>query len=275
MPENEMKPLEITDELERVAMAICYSPKKTPKAELDLRWQKAKPYYMACAEAALSAWNARAPAQPAGGGEGFAIRPLEWSETWPPNDIYPYHHVIADSIFGALRIEWKGWKGSQEPYVVHMNDDYMLVVDTLEDAKAETFKLIETRIRSVVLSPNASARAVLTDTAREGVPEPVHVCKLCGRTTSPNRWCWHCSRDTADPIEYERGWKAAQEACVKAIETFSAEIENNPRLDREIRSGSQISRAYRDGNLEFAEDAVTRLRALAAAPSNVGTGEGA
>ena len=38
------------------------------------------------------------------------IKKLVWSEQLEPNNDIRYHHVVANTPFGRIVIDWKGWK---------------------------------------------------------------------------------------------------------------------------------------------------------------------
>lgn len=62
--------------------------------------------------------------------------PLQWSETFPPNESVCYHHVIAETPFGRILITWKGWKERDNPTVdEHPVPGFFAVGDDVEDAK--------------------------------------------------------------------------------------------------------------------------------------------
>lgn len=214
MPDNEMKPCpEITDEAIDAALSehARWDSGSTSRAGHPVEYQalrlnddgdyEVKATYAdrvefdnglerkamhAALQSALSAWNARVPAQSAGGGEDDA-------------------EAYTARLESALR------------RIIEINE-VCAGAPQLPTMTANT------------------ARAVLTDTAREG--------------------------------EYERGWKECKEACARVVldnsEIVGIMNGEDGRWLKPRRKDDQMALAYVDG-----------IRALPAASSNVGTGEGA
>lgn len=128
LPENEMKPLEITDEMFDVVEKIA-KPYLEDGDTLDIDRLVSLPIIQALAPLILSAWNARAPAQSAGGGDEI-VAPAECSVNCDDPEC-PYSH---------------------QPLTLR-----------------QAYENAVCRLRNVENALAAlSARAVLTDTAREG-----------------------------------------------------------------------------------------------------------
>jgi hypothetical protein len=49
---------------------------------------------------------------------------LIWSEAKPPNEEVRYHHVIAQTPFGMIRIVWNGNRDNDPPSVQRFPGDY-------------------------------------------------------------------------------------------------------------------------------------------------------
>ena len=79
----------------------------------------------------------------------ITIVDLEWSEPAPPNERCHYDHVIAETPFGKVTIEWKGWK-SYPGYTAETPWGYFASENTLEDCKDAVKLDLEQRVRSVV-----------------------------------------------------------------------------------------------------------------------------
>ncbi|EIP0347750.1 hypothetical protein RNF90_000150 [Shigella flexneri] len=71
----------------------------------------------------------------------LAQQGITWSEEHPPSEACRYNHVYADTVFGLLIIEWKGWKDHtgytcELPFPI--NDEFPFVTEfSLDDAKAK------------------------------------------------------------------------------------------------------------------------------------------
>lgn len=71
----------------------------------------------------------------------LAQHELVWSEERSPCEECRYNHVVAETVFGSLTIEWKGWKDYTSydcdlPFPV--NDEFQHInADSLDEAKAK------------------------------------------------------------------------------------------------------------------------------------------
>ena len=70
---------------------------------------------------------------------------MKWTEPKPPtpNQSY-YDHVTAETPLGKVRIEWKSWK-EKPSYDVEINNEWILCVYSLKEAKEETIKYIKNK----------------------------------------------------------------------------------------------------------------------------------
>ncbi len=93
-----------------------------------------------------------------------AVKALEWSEHRAPNEEIRYDHCVAESIFGQISIEWKGWK--DYPGYTAIIGDEAINGNSLEAAKAAVQAYYECRIRSALSSRS------------EGELE--YICDACG-----------------------------------------------------------------------------------------------
>ncbi|AUQ89834.1 hypothetical protein PhaeoP24_01206 [Phaeobacter inhibens] len=82
--------------------------------------------------------------------DGVKVKPLVWSDPQPPRAGRPsYDHVISETIFGPIIIEWKSWKDHDEPGAQLPWGEYVCGKD-LETAKAEVFTRYEARIKAAL-----------------------------------------------------------------------------------------------------------------------------
>lgn len=245
MPENEMKPCPVSDivlnEILKKVGEWC-EPYTAPResgvavdgdisqADADRINADSRERYrgiLAIALPALSAWNARAPAQSAGDGEMYAA-------------LLAVNKIIAEAALTGFNYKDGDW------------------ADRLFHSQQATSAALK------------SARAIITDTAREGATDAdlverieAAICKAEG---------WDREHYDANPgakaaaviahAEYERGWKEAVEACVERVQNARA---------REGTTGPYGAISLMRNDLEVA----IRALPLPTATSNVGTGEGA
>lgn len=75
--------------------------------------------------------------------EPSAIKPLTWSQNFPPASDCPYDHC--NETTGTYRIEWKGWKDhGNYDFTIYRENDYIGTRRTLDDAKRLAQELHET-----------------------------------------------------------------------------------------------------------------------------------
>lgn len=60
---------------------------------------------------------------------------LNWSEPSPPNAACPYHHCVADTPLGQIRLEWKDRKNTMIIPGGGMPWGEFIVGDNLDEAK--------------------------------------------------------------------------------------------------------------------------------------------
>ena len=70
----------------------------------------------------------------------LARHEITWSEERAPCEECRYNHVVAETVFGSLTIEWKGWKdypgyGCELPFPVNGEFPYVTAY-SLDEAKA-------------------------------------------------------------------------------------------------------------------------------------------
>lgn len=58
-----------------------------------------------------------------------------FSEIFEPNENCRYDHVICDTPIGKFQIEWKSWSEYDNYYCVYLNDYFLDVSETLDDAE--------------------------------------------------------------------------------------------------------------------------------------------
>lgn len=70
---------------------------------------------------------------------------MKWTEPKPPTrDVSFYDHVKLETPLGEIKIEWKSWK--EDPsYDVMLNDEWLLCVYNLEEAKEESLNYIKNK----------------------------------------------------------------------------------------------------------------------------------
>jgi hypothetical protein len=70
---------------------------------------------------------------------------MKWTEPKPPTPNQSnYDHVFSETPLGKMRIEWKSWK--KEPsYDLEINDEWILCVYNLEEAKEEALNYIKNK----------------------------------------------------------------------------------------------------------------------------------
>lgn len=79
------------------------------------------------------------------------IKPLQWTDHFPPNDECSYDHVFADTPFGRFSIEWKSWKKHDTfdvsvPWQDEAGSQQIESCLTLEGAKASAQDILEQAI---------------------------------------------------------------------------------------------------------------------------------
>lgn len=75
---------------------------------------------------------------------------MNWSKPQPPTEGFSfYNHSLLGTPLGIFRIEWKGWE-DQPYYSIQLDDKWVGVEYSLEDAKETAKKYIEDRTRELM-----------------------------------------------------------------------------------------------------------------------------
>ena len=85
--------------------------------------------------------------------------PLVWREL-KEREYSNFNCLLSDtSPFGEIRIEWKGWAGSDDKYVVSNRGDHIGIEHSLEEAKALAQKWNNETIARGIVTLNERARS--------------------------------------------------------------------------------------------------------------------
>ena len=90
------------------------------------------------------------------------VKPLAWSDPAPPDETCRYDYITAETPFGSVRLEWKGWKDYDAP-CGHTPWGEFVIGDTLDEAKAAAQADYEARILAALepVTVQEAARVLL------------------------------------------------------------------------------------------------------------------